>query len=224
MGTWGRRRLALRRRRFLVLLGTIFVVGFVAAMVLGGGFRPFPGPRTVEPLGTDEPGSEPGPSSGPLSPSGDGTQPVTGNGVPSGMNSAPGVVVGPETSLTYRVKYSRCNCEEEQRANPAPFVGKDLKALKGAIADYEVTLFSKDYVILSRVVDALCPDMAKYRHITIKDGEVAVFYGKPPHLMLDYPTGLRADQLRQEDKERLTAGVTVEGDEAAFTLLEGLSE
>lgn len=149
---------------------------------------------------------------------------MTGAGEAGGVNSAPGVVVGPETHLLYEVKYSRCNCEEKEEASPANFVGKDLKALKAAVADYEVSLFTKDNVILRKVVDGLCPDMARYRHITIKDGEVAVFYGKPPHLLLAYSTGLRAGQLRSEDRERLTAGVTVEGDEAAFTLLEGLSE
>ncbi len=228
MWMWGRRRLALRRRRFVLLLGAIFTVGFAAAVALGGGLGPYLGLAPAEPPGSGQPGpgsETPSGSSEPALSAWDATLPVTGDGVAgSGVNSAPGVVVGPETRLTYRVVYSSCGCQEEQDSNPAPFVGRDLKALKAAVADYEVTLFSKDYVILTRTVDSLCPDMARYRYITITDGEVVVFYGKPPHLMVDYPTGVRVDQLRQEDKERLTAGVAVEGDEELFALLEGLSD
>ena len=203
----------------------LFTVALATALVLETGWWPGvnPNPSLVQPLGSGSQGEPISQPEGGSKPQSD-PQPALGSGVAGGVNSAPGVVVGPGTLVKYEIRYTTCDCTESEEASPDSLLGKDLKAVRAAVPDYEVNLFTQDYVVFRKNVDTLCPEMDRYRHVTIKDGQVAVFYGKPPHLKLEYSTGLPAVQLRTEDLERLTAGVTVEGEEAALTLLEGLSE
>ena len=72
--------------------------------------------------------------------------------------------------------------------------------------------------------DGLCPDDAPYRFLTIKDGYVAVYYGRSasPDNLKEVRADLPAVRLSAGDLRRLEKGEVVMGDEAVYSLLEGL--
>lgn len=128
--------------------------------------------------------------------------------------------------VVYRTTYLLCGSREE-REEPAPpyLVGRTRQELESLHPGWEVVSFAPDRVVLERQVEAMCPDMVRYRYVTLSDGRVAVYYGREPgHLLLKELSPLRAEALLPEDRRALGEGVVLEGDEQVAQFLEGLGD
>jgi len=80
-------------------------------------------------------------------------------------------------------------------------------------------------LVLERREDGYCTDDTYYRHLGIRDGHVAVFWGKPgPGARLKEVTAIKVSDLLAEDRQRLEKGIALLGDDAVSRSLEGLAE
>jgi len=80
-------------------------------------------------------------------------------------------------------------------------------------------------LVLERREDGYCTDDTYYRHLGIRDGRVAVFWGKPgPGARLKEVTAIKVSDLLAEDRQRLEKGIALLGDDAVSRSLEGLAE
>jgi hypothetical protein len=208
------------RRRLAVFLAGVFVLSFLVTFLLAGGWRPPKGNSPARKVETGLPAAPSGLPGAAGTPSAAGTP-----GAADRTMISPGVRVSSTTRIAYEVKYDRCGCDERREEPPSAFmIGLGLEAVRMAVPDWPIEVFTRELVVFKRTVDGLCPDMARYRHITLLDGEVVLYYGRPPKLRLATRTGITTEQLRSEDLARLIAGITVAREDEAWALLEGLTE
>ena len=60
-------------------------------------------------------------------------------------------------------------------------------------------------------------------HLGIKDGRVAIFYGKSGNKHLKQLTDIRVNNLPSQEKETLAEGIVVNSEEELLAILEGLA-
>jgi hypothetical protein len=136
--------------------------------------------------------------------------------------------IGESTEIEYRVFYEKCGHLETDTA-PVPtrvMVGLDLENFSRLFPEWKVESFTRERVVLKRVVSSMCADDGANRLITVRDGKVVVFYGtgkkEGSPLMLE--TAIEVKRLRPQDRQRLEAGVVVSSDQEVFDWLEGIAE
>lgn len=89
---------------------------------------------------------------------------------------------------------------------------------------WTMTEYSPDKVVFTRTQEGLCREDREYRHLKIKDGHVAVFYGKPrPDAILMKTTKIEAQYLPEEETRSLEEGLVVKDESELLYLLEGLA-
>jgi hypothetical protein len=136
---------------------------------------------------------------------------------------APDPVVGPDTIFRYRTFYAGCGVEREGSA-PAPLalVGLDRAGVERALPQARILSFGPDEVVLLETVQG-CP--FRYVTLTIRDGVVVAYYGRPGHLGGVYRvTGIRASSLTPADRARLERGVVFEDPAEVDRQIEGLGD
>jgi len=143
---------------------------------------------------------------------------------PAPAGSSP-EVVDPDAELVFVWRAPACLREVvEYRAPPRRVAGAAREELAQLYPEWSVESFSSRRVVLARTYDAMCDELERFRLITLKDGRVAVYYGRRwPLVVLKEVTDLTVDRLRQADLERLEAGIELEGDAAVLEFLEGLT-
>ena len=135
-------------------------------------------------------------------------------------------VVAEGATVVYRTTHLLCGCREEREVPVWPeLVGCTREEFMKHLAGWTLLSFSPTRVEVERRVEDMCPDMVRYRFLTIADGRVAVYYGRSrEHLLLKEVTAVDARQLLPEDRELLERGLVVEGDGEAERFLEGLGD
>lgn len=137
----------------------------------------------------------------------------------------PVVTLGPEATVVYHTKYKTCGrviTSEPQRI-PDQMVNLTAEQIRIAYPGWTIQDFRPDRLVLSATRDGLCPDMQKYRYIGIKDGKVAIFYGKPGEgELVKEVTAIEVSRLSPEDQEVLKKGITANGDSDVAAYLEGV--
>lgn len=143
---------------------------------------------------------------------------------------APAVPAGartnPYTVFTFRTLYPACR-GEVARTEVAGTTGAGLSRaeVERRHPGWAVEVFRPAQVVLVRVEAGPCPEEAVYRTVTVRDGRVVVFAGRPGRLgPLLQDTGIPVDRLLPRDREKLARGIEVQGDEGVWRLLEGLGE
>lgn len=131
-----------------------------------------------------------------------------------------------EAVLVDEVYYKLCDRIEKQvRAVPEEWVGLDRTQLAGLLESKELLSFTPDRVVLFSSDPGLCPELQRYRTLMVRDGHVALFYGKPDDLgPLIEVTDIPVDGLLPADQNRLQRGILVNGQEEALRFLEGLRD
>lgn len=137
-----------------------------------------------------------------------------------------GETVQPTTELVFRWVGTACGeVIIERRPAGRDAIGATEADMPALYPGWVVGGFGADRVELSRVEDALCEELERYRLVTLKDDWIAVYHGRrPPLVKLKEITRVPATSLRQADLDRLTEGVVVEGDAGVVEFLEGLSD
>jgi len=135
-------------------------------------------------------------------------------------------VVAEGATVLYRTTHLLCGCREEREVAVWPeLVGCTREEFMRHLAGWTLLSFSPTRVEVERQVEDMCPDMVRYRFLTIADGRVAVYYGRSrEHLLLKEVTQVDARQLLPEDRELLEQGLVVEGDGEVERFLEGLGD
>lgn len=138
------------------------------------------------------------------------------------------VALTPETSIIFRTHYEQCGDEETRTIKAGEeHAGLDHQGLLDRYPGWEITYFGHDRVELLKREPGLCPEMARWRFIGIKEGRVAVFYGLPrPDAPVVEVTEIEARWLPEADRRRLEEGIPVEASkpEEIWRILEGLME
>lgn len=155
---------------------------------------------------------------------GDGAAPPQDGGEQRPAAAPPETRTNPYTVFVFRTRYPACD-GEVARTGTAGAAGAGLS--QGEVAErypgWSVELFRPGQVVLARTRDGPCPDEAVYRTVTMRDGRVVVYAGRPGRLgPLLQETDIRVDRLLPRDRERLARGIEVRGDEGVWRLLEGL--
>lgn len=135
-------------------------------------------------------------------------------------------VVGEGAVVVYRTIYLLCGSREEKEEPAWPeLVGRPRQEVLQRHPGWQLVSFAPDRIVLERQVEAMCPDMVRYRLVTISDGRIAVYYGRDPgHLLLKELSSLPVEALLPEDRQVLGQGVILEGDERVTQFLEGLGD
>lgn len=211
-------------KRIFVLIGSLMIVivaGFLAGYALGPvGFRSHSqGPQSD--IGDGRPSENksdevvPGPSPGMI----DADGPLAGGNWTSWRPKA-------GAPLLKRTFYTRCgHSEEDQDLVSAETAEKTLTELAIDYPEYRVYPGPGEGITLEKVVKDFCPDDRTFRHIGLKDGYVAVFYGRPKeNAVLKSITDIAAKDLYPADRKRLEAGIVAVGDADLERILEGLTD
>jgi hypothetical protein len=191
----------------LVGVALVIIILFAAGFMVGVGLGLIPG--------------GPGVSTHPPSPVGPGPD-STANPASPGLP----VVTSERTSLEFIETYTECGCAtRDSRLAGVELAGMTAEDLALVFPGYAVQSFAADQAVLFKLTPGMCPDMTVYRTLGVRDGRVAVFYGRPgTGLMLQRLTTIEVIGLPAADRERLATGIVLPGDSAVERFLEGLSD
>jgi len=128
------------------------------------------------------------------------------------------------TNLVQRIIHLKCNDEEILRTKPTEkLVGLTIYQLQKVYQDWTFDKFDSDEVDMTLRVDNYCSEHADNMFIGIKDGSVAVFYGKPgPRAILKEVTNISTSKFMTQDIEELRQGIVVQSKEELLRTLEGM--
>ncbi|HHY37715.1 MAG TPA: hypothetical protein GX507_02165 [Clostridia bacterium] len=211
-------------KRTFMLIGSLLIVivaGFLAGYALGpvglGGHNPGPERKMGDPF-------PPGKGSGETFP-----QPLPGMIDANGLYPAEDwASYKPKAGapVLRRIFYTRCgHSEEDQDLVSNDMAKKTLRELALDYPEHRIYPGPGDGLTIEKVVNDFCPDDRTFRHIGLKDGYVAVFYGRPKeNAVLKSMTDIAAKDLYPADRKRLEAGIVAVGDADLERILEGLTD
>lgn len=129
-----------------------------------------------------------------------------------------------ETDIVQKILYLKCNEEEVLRTKPTEnLVGLNIYQMRKIYQGWEFEKFDTNEVVMALKVDGYCREHANNIFIGIKDGYVAVFYGKPGvKPILKEVTTIQTSKLMPQDVEELQHGIVVQSKEELLRTLEGM--
>lgn len=130
----------------------------------------------------------------------------------------------PNTELVQRIVYQKCGDEEVVRSNPPEnLIGLNYYQVQKIYPGWNIDKFDNLEVEMTLKVDSYCREHANNMFIGVKDGYVAVFYGKPGvKPILKEVTKIATNKLHPQDVEELRRGMVVHSKEELLRTLEGL--
>ncbi|CUH94099.1 putative membrane protein [Propionispora sp. 2/2-37] len=134
------------------------------------------------------------------------------------------IKVTPETMLLQKIQYTKCN-EEEVLSTKVPdtLVGLHFSEVQKIYPGWVIDKFDTAEISMTLKVDSFCREHANNMFIGIKDGYVAVYYGKPgPKAIAKEVTKIPVNHLMEQDLEELRRGVVVHSKEELLRTIEGL--
>lgn len=134
------------------------------------------------------------------------------------------IKINPTTDLVQRIIYTKCNDEEVTHSKPPEnLLGLNYQQVQKVYNGWNIDKFDADEVVLTLRSDAFCPEHANNMFIGVKDGYVAVYYGKPgDKAILKEVTTLSVAKITPEDLAELERGAVVESREQLLRTLEGM--
>lgn len=139
-------------------------------------------------------------------------------------NGRDGPAAAVPVSIEFRTSYETCG-HTEKRHVTSWLPARDATSVAAAYPGWRLAGRAGDEYVFERQESGLCTDDRFYRHLSVVDGRVAVFLGKPGHgARLKEMTDIAVSGLLAEDRARLEQGITVLGDDAVRSYLEGLGE
>jgi hypothetical protein len=129
-----------------------------------------------------------------------------------------------DTDIVQKILYLKCNEEEVSRTKPAEnLVGLNIYQMQKIYQGWEFEKFDTNEAVMTLKVDGYCREHANNIFIGVKDGHVAVFYGKPGSKpILKEITTIEINKLMPQDVEELQHGLVVQSKEELLRTLEGM--
>lgn len=134
------------------------------------------------------------------------------------------IKVTKDTILKQKLIYTRCD-DVETYSTKAPdnLIGVNFMQMQKMYPGWTIEKFDINEIEMSLKVNSLCREHANNMFIGIKDGFVAVFYGKPGgKIIVKEVTQIPVANLMPNDQEELKRGLIVSSREEMFKTLEGL--
>lgn len=134
------------------------------------------------------------------------------------------IKITPETDILQRILYTKCNDEEQFRTKPADsLINLNYQQFRNVYSGWSIETFDAQEVEMMLKVDSLCGEHTNHQFIGLKDGYVAVFYGKPGKKpLLKEVTKIPVAKLLPEDASELNKGMMVHSREELLRFIEGL--
>lgn len=134
------------------------------------------------------------------------------------------IKVSQTTDVVQHIIYTKCNDEEIIHNKPAEnLVGLNYQQVQKIYTGWNIDKFDTDEVVLTLKTDSLCKEHMNNMFIGVKDGYVAVYYGKPgAKAILKEVTALSIAKITPQDMLELEQGVVVESREQLLRTLEGM--
>lgn len=134
------------------------------------------------------------------------------------------IKINSNTDLVQKIIYLKCNDDEVIRSKPADnLIGLNYYQVQKVYQGWTIDKFDSSEVAMTLKVDSYCREHANNMFIGIKDGYVAVFYGKPgPKALIKEVTKIPVSKLHPQDVEELKRGMVVQSREELLRTLEGM--
>lgn len=128
------------------------------------------------------------------------------------------------TELVQKIIYLKCNDEEVLRTKPTEnLVGLNIYQTQKIYQGWTFDKFDNTEVDMTLKVDSYCREHTNNMFIGVKDGRVAVFYGKPDYKpIVKETTSIQVNKLMPRDVEELEHGMIVQSKEELLRTLEGM--
>lgn len=129
-----------------------------------------------------------------------------------------------KTNLVQKISYLKCGDEEIFTAKITDnLAGLNFNQLQNAYTGWSINKFDSDTVEMSLKMDSFCREHANNMYIGLKDGYVAVFYGKPGNKpIVKEVTKIPVKKLHPQDYDELRHGMIVHSKEELLSILEGI--
>jgi hypothetical protein len=134
------------------------------------------------------------------------------------------IKITPNTDIVQRIIYEKCGDEEiTHAAPPDTLIGLNYQQVQKVYTGWTLDKFDTGQVVLTLHAEGFCHEHADNMFIGVKDGFVAVFYGKPgDKAILKEITSLPVTKVMPQDLEELQRGMVVESREQLLRTLEGM--
>lgn len=143
-----------------------------------------------------------------------------------GITASRELIVGEQCQVFYRVYYTVCGHTALQpRAQGVnDIIGLNRAQLEEYFLGYTVEEFTEEQLVLSCYIEEPCRECQNYAFIGVKDGKVAVFYGRPrPDAAVKKLTEIEVSKLPKEVQAELQKGIEINNNDLEInTVLEGL--
>lgn len=128
------------------------------------------------------------------------------------------------TDIVQKILYLKCNEEEILKTKPTEnIIGLNIYQMQKMYQGWEFEKFDNNEAVMTLKVDNYCREHANNIFIGIKDGHVAVFYGKPGYKpIVKEITAIQVNKLMPQDVEELQKGMAVQSKEELLRTLEGM--
>jgi hypothetical protein len=134
------------------------------------------------------------------------------------------IKISANTDLIQRIIYLKCNDEEVFRTKPASnLVGLNYQQVQKIYSGWNIDKFDTAEVEMTLKVDSYCREHANNMFLGIRDGYIAIYYGKPgPKAIVKEVTNIPVNKLMPQDVEELRRGMEIKSREELLRTLEGM--
>lgn len=134
------------------------------------------------------------------------------------------IKITPNTDIVQKIVYTKCSDEEVIRTKPAEnLVGLNYYQVQNIYSGWTIDKFDNLEVVMVLQVDSYCREHANNMFLGIKDGYVAVYYGKPgSKAIFKEITKIPVSNIMPQDVEELQRGLVVQSKEELLQTLEGM--
>lgn len=136
------------------------------------------------------------------------------------------LIVNEQCEVYYRVYYTICGHTvlQPRVQGVSDIIGFNRTQLEQYFLGYTIEEFSEERLVLSCYIEEPCRECQNYAFIGVKDGKVAVFYGRPrPDAAVKKLTEIEVSKLPKEVQAELQKGIEVNNNDLEINaVLEGL--
>jgi hypothetical protein len=134
------------------------------------------------------------------------------------------IKITPNTDLVQKIMYTKCGDEETLHTKPPEnLIGLNYNQVQKVYPGWNIEKFDTNEILLTIRIDSFCREHANNMFVGIKDGYVAIYYGKPgAKAILKELTKIPVAKIMQQDREELKQGLPVQSREELLRTLEGL--
>lgn len=134
------------------------------------------------------------------------------------------IKISGNTNIKQRIQYLKCKDEEVITTKPADhIIGLNYQEIQKVYSGWTIDKFDDLEVEMTLKVDSFCREHANNMFLSIKDGYVAVYYGKPgARAVLKEVTAIPVKHIMPQDIEELKRGLVVHSREELLRTLEGM--